>query len=65
MLFFKKVLILVKSDQIVSHVTYVNDLYDIVYFETECQIRAIRVRNEQHERGNSHTNATRVLHVRR
>ena len=65
MLFLKKVLVLVKPDQIVSHVTYVNDLYDLVYFITECQIQAIKVRNKQHERDNSHTNATRVLHVRR
>ena len=41
--FFKKVFVLVKPDQIVSHLTYVNDLYDLVYFITERQIRAIRV----------------------
>ena len=32
--FFLKRLVLVKADQIVSYVTYVNNLYDLVYFIT-------------------------------
>ena len=64
-IFSRKKLVLVKPDRIVSHVTYVNNIYDLVCFITECQIWAMRVQKEQQERDKSHTNATRVLHERR
>ena len=63
--FLKKRLVLVKPDQIVSYVTYVNNLYDLVYFKTrepdtcdKSAKRATRKRQEPHECDTSATQTT-------
>ena len=65
--FKKKWLVLVKPDQIVSYVTYVNNLYDLVYFITRAPDtwdksakRATRKRQEPHECDTSATQTTQV-----
>ena len=65
--FEKKRLVLVKPDQIVSYVTYVNNLYDLVYFITrepdtcdKSAKRATRKRQEPHECDTSATQTTQV-----